>query len=204
MRSQPPRYPNYLQDEFDESVASHVLTVVHDLGLFRHLRCGRPGSSNMSFQITTWPGHLAMTGDMGSWVWSRLPDMFEFFREPNGRARINPSYWSEKLQAEDYRSGAMEFSDHAVRRATAAVVRSMREQDLDRAGIRDYIKDAKGATSAEEWNRATIEIDPDCWEAELEDFSYHYLWACHAVVWAIKQYDAAKQAPVEAACGGAS
>jgi len=39
-----PAYPNYLGDTFARDVAEHQLTILHDDGLYRHLRCARPGS----------------------------------------------------------------------------------------------------------------------------------------------------------------
>ena len=41
----------------------------------------------------------------------------------------------------------------------------------------------------------------DVWEWEFKDYHWWFLWACHAIVWGIAQYDAAK-AP--AVVGGAA
>ena len=43
-------------------------------------------------------GSLIASGDVGTYVFSRLADMFEFFRSPmtsDGRLYINDSYWAE-------------------------------------------------------------------------------------------------------------
>ncbi|KFK87785.1 hypothetical protein IX27_17945 [Streptomyces sp. JS01] len=37
---------------------------------------------------------------------------------------------------------------------------------------------------------------PAEWELSFQDFSWEFLFACHAVIWGIRQYDAAKAASV--------
>lgn len=89
---------------FLKDTAEHVMEVLRDDGLYRHIRFRKPGTMSMHFDLVTWPGHLAYSGDMGCYVFTRLADMFEFFRtdrrhkDVEGLA-INPSYWSEKLVA---------------------------------------------------------------------------------------------------------
>lgn len=95
------------EESFLRDVATHELTVIKDEELYRHLRFRRPASGNMYFDLITWPGYLCYTGDMGTYVFSRIPDMFEFFRmgnndfnkRPEPELSINPGYWSEKVQS---------------------------------------------------------------------------------------------------------
>lgn len=91
------------EESFLKDVAKHEMKVLLDSGTHRHLRFKQPASSNMWFDIVTWPGFLAFAGDMGSFVFSRLPDMFQFFRtdSKNEGLGINLSYWGEKLEAVD-------------------------------------------------------------------------------------------------------
>src|SRR5690348_13144744 len=93
---------------FLKDVSTHEMIVIRDDGANRHIRFKRPGTSCMYFDLITWPGYLCYTGDMGTYVFSRLEDMFEFFRtdrdynKRKGRElSINPKYWGEKLQAVD-------------------------------------------------------------------------------------------------------
>ena len=81
--------------QFLREVATHVMTVERDDGNSRHLKFRRPGTGCYWFDIITWPGALCFNGDHGCWVFMRLTDMFEFFR--NERGEINRSYWAEKL-----------------------------------------------------------------------------------------------------------
>jgi len=104
------------REQFVAETGEHQMTVLLDqmdptLGPpekarpYRHLRFARrlpDGRSTgiWSFDIVTWPGHLAISGDLASFTFSRLHDMFGFFRSPVGRSvRINPSYWGEKVVA---------------------------------------------------------------------------------------------------------
>lgn len=91
---------------FRRDTADHQLVVVKDDGLHRHLRFRKPGTGCYGFDIVTWPGYLAITGDMGASMFSRLPDMLEFFRDDRKCADsdslyINSGYWAEKCVAND-------------------------------------------------------------------------------------------------------
>jgi hypothetical protein len=111
------------EDRFLKDAGSHAMTVIRDDGIHRHLefRKPSPAGSEYWFQLITYPGELVITGDMGTYVFRRLEDMFEFFRinrkdwsfNKDGLS-INPSYWSEKLQATPAK-GFEEFSGESFR-----------------------------------------------------------------------------------------
>lgn len=93
---------------FRSDTAAHTMTVLHDHGTYRHLRFRKPGTSCYGFDIVTWPGYLAISGDMGAALFTRLEDMLEFFRASEERIAaaagglpINPEYWAEKCVAND-------------------------------------------------------------------------------------------------------
>ncbi len=114
------------ENEFLRDVADHVLEVMRDDGVYRHIRFRKPGTMCMHFDLITWPGYLCYTGDMGTYVFARLADMFQFFRTDRSyaprtgrRLAVNLSYWSEKLEAVDgSRNGgaAKEFSEKKLLR----------------------------------------------------------------------------------------
>ncbi|MEV4247018.1 hypothetical protein AB0J63_26840 [Streptosporangium canum] len=87
-----------MAERFQKDTAAHEMTILHDDGLYRHLRFQAPGSSFYWFDLVTTPHALIFRGDGTSFVFSRLKDMFEFFRGPVGR--INPRYWAEKLTSD--------------------------------------------------------------------------------------------------------
>jgi len=169
--------------QFPNNVKDHKLTIIRDEGLYRHLRFRQPSTSNMWFDIITWPGYLAFVGDMGDWVFARDTDMLEFFRGD----RINPSYWGEKIQAGEYR----EYSgDVALKQIN---------EGLEEGGFTDEEREEAleiATDGGEEYTR--IQINDSCLGESLRDasfdaYTYHYIWACLALVWGIEQYDAAKE-----------
>jgi len=197
---------------FKGDVRTHELTVLQDDGVHRHLRFAGPDTGMYWIEIVTWPGSLYVGGDMDGFVFSRLPDMFEFFRGDG--QRINPHYWSEKLVAPapgggDRRSVKV-FSPEAFRATVLDTVRWAAPdypRGLRSAVIRDVIDhpDAQSEDGARmvldafEWPDALDrkKDDPvfqftDTWEMDFRDWGFHFLWACHAIVWGIAYYDAHK------------
>lgn len=97
------------EGRFLRDVANHQMTVIRDDGVSRHVRFKAPDSSNMYFDLVTWPGFLCYSGDMGTYVFQRTNDMFSFFRNGGRLDRIDHHYWAEKIQASD-REGVRKFS----------------------------------------------------------------------------------------------
>jgi hypothetical protein len=111
---------NLTEQSFLKDVADHEMQILHEDGVYRHVRFKRPDSSCMHFDLITYPGFLVYSGDMGCFVFSRLRDMFEFFRtdrqyQKGDGLKINLGYWAEKLQAVDgnrsYVEGVKEFDE---------------------------------------------------------------------------------------------
>lgn len=88
---------------FLRDIARHEMTIVRDDGVARHVRFAIPDSSDMHFDLITWPGYLCYTGDMGTYVFQRDRDMFEFFRRGSrGQPyQIDFGYWASKVEAAD-------------------------------------------------------------------------------------------------------
>jgi len=90
-------YPKVYKALLSE-VDKHEMTVLHDDGLYRHLRFAAPGTGMWSFNIITWPGHLATSGDIADgFMFSRTADMTNFFEIGQDGGEINASYWAEKM-----------------------------------------------------------------------------------------------------------
>lgn len=197
-------------------VERHEMTVIRDEGVNRHIRFKRPGTSAYYFDLITWQGHLCFTGDMGTFVFSRTDDMFDFFRmddhdwnkNPNGLS-INPGYWSEKVLAEDRNSGIEAWDEEEF-------TRRVNEYRVN------WMRDMKGrGTSAEERRELWEVVDREVLgESDNEDiscvrvyefyetvageryeffdffdggtpkrFTFRFLWCCYALAWGINQYD---------------
>jgi hypothetical protein len=201
--------PDYQQqfDRFNSDVALHAVTVLRDDGLYRHLRCSA-GSYHMQFEIITWPGYLCYCGDMGSYVFSRLPDMFRFFR---GRtAMVDRGYLAEKVIASDKHDGIRRYSDELFEAAIKADYDAFIEDhgigheeatDLwqciedDVLSSRDNHQEAISAAESFRWTgeRSSYkgrQIFCEFWERRLEDYTARFVWCCYAIPWAIARYDA--------------
>lgn len=179
------------EERFLKEVEQHGMTALRDDGLYRHLRFRRPDTSSMSFDILTWPGHLAYTGDMGSYVFTRISDMFTFFRGHSP----NPGYWSEKCIAAD-RDGIEEFDQDAFRES---IMRRLAEAEDLPDGTREEVeRRVLGCIDDGEHEamRAAIYFEHDgfrfrdFWEARCRTYTHRFMWCCYALPWAIKQYDA--------------
>lgn len=205
---------NLTQEQFLPEVKDHVLTVLKEDGVYRHLRFGRPESSICSFNIVTWPGHLCYSGDMGTFVFHRLHDMFEFFRSRSGKLEINPSYWSEKVEARD-RDGITQYEPEIfTRRVREHVAEYIRyERDKSESNYESNLKDnnarlqrlilevredvlthsefeVEARHAADDFEFEGRLVFQDFWETDLHDFTHRFIWCCYALVWGIKQYDA--------------
>jgi hypothetical protein len=181
-------------ERYREDTSGHVMEIALDQGLYRHLRFG---TGFNWFEIITTPGQLTFRGDMGTYVFARTEDMFTFFE--NSRGRINPSYWAEKVQAQDIHSPVREYSkdlfvEHVLeefwnRREdlenTAAVWREIREELLDEYGPSGH--EVTAITAAMEFNHNGFEFY-DVAEWRLKDYNFHFLYALHAIVDGIRQY----------------
>jgi hypothetical protein len=95
-------------ESFLDTVQKHKMQVLADFGNVRSLHFQKPENRNCYFQITTWPEHLCISGDMGTYVFSRLTDMFEFFRRDE--LSVNIGYWHEKLVADSKFESAQKYS----------------------------------------------------------------------------------------------
>lgn len=195
-----------VEERFRTAVAEHKMTIVSETGLSRQITFKKPTSYNYHFHITTWPGYLAITGDAGSYVFARLPDMFEFFRGDG----INPSYWGEKLQAVDRTGGYREFSENLFHEAIKSDFDQWRFSDGDEeeekaakqaawAALQesDLSEDSVPESTEDAIRRAMDYECPvsgntfgDFWDHDMQDHTFRFLWCCHAIQWAIAQYDA--------------
>lgn len=188
---------------FAREVADHELTILHDDGVYRHIQLGRPGSGIDRIDIVTWPMHLAVGGDRGTYVFRRVVDMFEFFR---GQPGINPHYWTEKLVSDGYcvAEYSRDLFEHKVRKHVAGEIRNgdaprglsraVLDEVLSKSGWGYYDIDseecAREALAQFEFGPGPWRFPSDArWDWQLHDWSYHYLWQCHAIVWGVARYD---------------
>jgi hypothetical protein len=175
--------------------------VRHDDGLYRQMRCQKPGTWFFGFDITTWPGYLAISGDMGCYVFARLPDMFEFFAH-HKPLDINPDYWAEKVEASDRNGEIREYSREKFDQSVRDYLRSYFDPGRPPRELLREIRDRvlpHGDDGEHEAMKAAMDFESDAfphfrfhdfYEYSLRDFSHRYLWCCYAISWAVGQYRA--------------
>ena len=190
-------------ERFAANVAGHRISILRDEGLYRHLRFNNPEQSGHWFELVTWPDCLVIHGDIHSFAFSRIDDMFRFFRGHE----INPDYWFEKAIA--YGSEMNPYSEAKFRARLLeeaeeyelefpGLVAAVRYQLLDDWSDWDITSEHEAMTAADDFaylpegvKREPFRFD-DVREWDLRDWGYHYLWCCHAIQWGIQRYDEAK------------
>lgn len=181
------------QESFLEDVKDHAMDLKMDVGCHRHIVFGKPKNSNMWFEIVTWPRCLAISGDMGTYVFRRVEDMFAFFRHDE----INPDYWSEKLEAVCNTDGFEEFSPTKCRADVLDYISEIEDDDLKeevQSEIIDLID--SGDATEEEIRKSLSDFEfngkfplYDFCYSDFKDYKYRFIWCLYAITWAIKRYD---------------
>ena len=204
------------KERFLRAVKDHRMTIEVDHELFRCVNFARPGSSVYQFRLTTWPGHLAISGDLDAFTFRRLLDMFAFFRfagpEYDKTDGPNYGYWAEKADAVSRHVGLTTFSEDLYEKAirhdlcqhvSGMALSEAKDCVIDaRRDLLDAPSDAREAIDkAMSWRCPATGQHPflDFWDHRLEDYSFGFKFSCHAIQWGIKQYDLHKQGRDQAA-----
>ena len=181
--------------QFKGETANHGLTVLHSDGLYRHLRMSAPGTGIWHWDVITWPGHLAIDGDIGlGLIFSRDIDMIEFFAAglrhatyDDGAPQISIGYWAEKLSrgAESVKKYSPDlFMEY---------VRTTLDEGATRASERaELLASAEAASECEQDAREWLQEerravgDDAYWEWGLKDWDHHFLLACYAIATTVR------------------
>lgn len=202
------------REQFAAEVVEHRMTVLHDDGLYRHLRFAKPGTGMWSWSLVTWPGHLAVSGDIGDgWVFEREDDMLQFFGRNGHQSGINPSYWAEKLPSH-MRVAAKHFSADRFEAAVRADVESRDLTDEQKSLLLESLElsvfqgyDDLGwslSAIAGTWMPAGVPVEFEDFEhGEYDDWEHHFLLALFAIVHGVRQYRE-YEAAIEAARASAA
>ena len=205
-----------------KDLARHEMQIIRDDGVHRHICFKRPESGTYWFDLVTYPGTLVIDGDCGTYVFRRLDDMFEFFRTDrrDGKLRINPSYWGEKLQAIGKTGGYTEFDEDRFAEILKGYVINWARDNRDdtskeqRRELWDAVhEDILYLSDDSDGNRKQCAANDfhhhvsrefgdfyfrDLWEHDTQRYTYHYIWCCYAIAWGIDAYDTVKAAEQKA------
>lgn len=190
-------------NRFLQTVAAHQMTVLKDDGLYRHLRFQHPQHNiTDAFELITIPDRLMLDGDHGTVVFSRLPDMFQFFRSET-LEQLPVDYWSEKIIAHwpyiniltyDQRLAEdniqKDFDDWVAAHPLSAVDADIAQQELDNILYDCHDRDALFNHDGTEFECGYVfhidRINFDVLHPSLR-------WCMYEIVWGIQQYDKAKR-----------
>ncbi|SDY37553.1 hypothetical protein [Nitrosomonas sp. Nm58] len=202
------------EERFLNDVKDHSMEIIRDDGVHRHIKFSRNGSSVYRLDLITWPGRLCIDGDFGTYVFSRVSDMFDFLRtrpeRPEGKKGlfINPSYWGEKLLSIGTNAGYKEFNielfENAVRHHfDNYIAHELEEGDDDfEAEIWEKIEDQVLSRSRDgehaacdainSFNYKGIEFIDFFDGVDCKSYTFDYTWCLYAIVYGISKYDEAK------------
>lgn len=194
---------------FARDTAAHRMTVLHDDGLYRHLRFRNPEMDGRApFDLITWPYNLVVKS---GWTFhfdiDATPDMFVLFRRTAFPGKINPGYWSEKVRAgrDEIEGFDPNLFEQQVKRY---VVHAIREGEAPRGigaevtreifEMGDFFDEASARSALAGFRYQGWDFG-DLAEWDFSDYNPGFLHSCRAVRRGIDLYDAArKQAEVAA------
>ena len=203
---------------FAKETTEHEMTILHDDGLYRHLRFQKPGTRMFGYDVVTWPGHVSITGDMGDSVLARDMDMLNFLAGPDPLAdgSISFSYFAEKVVAN---SGSKEhwnpqFLEEHLRGAWLEHCESQEVSPDSPEAINwwESLKD-KILNASDDWGNSDEHAQrealshwesskkrdftgvrlSDTWEWDCKDLDYHLYWRLIALRVAANRYFAATE-----------
>ena len=195
-----------VQERFDADTKDHTMTIISDDGgVNRRIMFSNNGSSVYRYDIHTWPGYLMVTGDMGTYVFRRINDMFEFFSTGSDSYRINTGYWAEKLEAIDSHCGG----DASIKEYKSENFREMIKEDFD-----EWVEgwEIEKEEAKEVWDDIDDEVlsyaddEQEAYHAayrfqhgelnfyespfsSCREYNYHFRWILYAIVDGIEQYN---------------
>lgn len=205
------------EERFASEADGATMTVVKDDGVHRHLSFRFPKASWGPCEVVTWPGALTLRGGLGCWSFTRVEDMFEFFRPSRNVTRVNPTYWVQKLvpgSGSEVKEYAEDRARAYVRQAVAEAVKThghIRAEDAEEWLWSDFAwaefdteaalmrtlgrfegrveADRPVGDSLEEFMASEFHFPVRDWD--LYRYSDWFLLACVVLPWAVEQYDAA-------------
>ena len=198
-----------VEARFNEDTKDHTMEIIYQGdGVRRHLMFSNNGSSCYRYDIHTWPGYLMVTGDMGTYVFRRINDMFEFFTPSssnNPEYRINTGYWAEKLEAIDSHCGG----DASIKEYKSEKFREMIKEEFDQWVEGWEIEQEEADEVWEELKDEVLCYEDDEQPAyhaaysyqhgnlnfydssfgSCREYNYHFRWILYAIVDGIEQFN---------------
>lgn len=154
--------------------AEHRIEVRLNAGLFRNWQCSRQRSSSYLFNISTEPGRLFVTGDIGTLVVERATDMIEFAREAIGDLHYFAGKVCREIETKEFcHETAAEWVDDQVKHSSMDAVLARKLKTIAN-------EDGHHEFCQELFDSGYIQ---DCDFPKCENFKFGFLWQTEAIKW---------------------
>ena len=189
---------NQIRQRAADAFAQHETSMQLNDGVFRSWLCKRPGTGIYAFRVTTWPGHLAVTGDIGELIVARLHDMLKWV--PGAIDSIQ--YFAEKVpQAIPTR----EYDADVAREAVQHEIELARESEMEAQAhaLEDFlVNQSWHFEDASCFYRGLQDIDGYVMDdpPDTRNWTSNFLWCREAIRWLmvrlelVKPYEEKRQA----------
>lgn len=163
----------------DKAFANHTITERVRAGVFRSWRCQKPGTRAYLFDITTIPGSLIITGDVGDLIVTRTYDMLPWCRGSVDDTR----YFAEKVPQGFVKR---EFSLQSFEQWAHGVLKSPDTTDDERKSVNEALicRHDAGSESLYEQTRDVWIDDPPDWT----DWTPGLIWCRDAIRWFVTHH----------------
>lgn len=178
-----------VEKRIEKDLENHQIEKLLDQGIYRHWKCSNNNSNILCFHIVTWPGHLCISGDMGTYVFKRTYDMIPFMRS----SAMSFEYAEEKCVAIDRIDQVSDFSKDCTLDFLSYELKH--EEDKNRKKlIKQLIDDIEQLYEWGEDNEYKIKeliYDTGLFDEipKLHEYVYHFLWILYAIKWFCDKID---------------
>jgi len=192
--------------QFMAEMAKHTLTIKQDDGHYKHLVMAEAGEFENAFEVIAFPHHIMITGDMGTYCFSRTLDMMKWFIKDGDKAIASPQIelhrWYSKLVSTDSYLGAKKKSLTLAKQEVeqnrdfyineypdqASIINSAFDDLIDYAemGVEMLLIEMYGFSFTIDGNehQPFTDFEADTVEAYVSQFA----WCCYAINFAIGEY----------------
>lgn len=154
-----------------EAFAGHTLLPRLDNGMYRCWFCATPGTGAYSFAVQTWPGCLAIAGDIGAAIFERERDMLAWLR----KAIHDHDYIAGKMTAGTRKEESEDVAREVIRECASEQYGDQPERQVD------FIEEMIGVYADEGPHGVRREFrDSGFYDGadlpDMDDWSNEYLW----------------------------
>lgn len=198
-----------IHQRFINDISNHEMQILHEHEVYRHVMFKRPDTGCYHFSLITTPGTLLYTGDVGTFVFRRTRDMFQFFSKPTSSDVRHPdfSYWHEKLEAADKHDGSCSDSKEILFERLRDYLKDGDLCGATMQQIKSFIDELESHSEDKHFVELYREADQfyigpntrpefhfsDLWDYNYKTFTDRFIWACYAIQWGVAKYFSHKQ-----------